>query len=90
MERASRARESSFAKGTPWGRGRWALYRALVFSLWRFSICDVKLTFQHHMKINSDTILYLVNSTAYLLEVAEKVSGARDGRAKDTFFTIFR
>ena len=54
------------------------------------STYDVKLTLQHHMKINSYTILYLVKSTAYLLGVAEKLSPARDGRAKDTFFTIFR
>ena len=53
------------------------------------STYDVKLTLQHHMKINSYTILYLVKSTAYLLGVAEKLSLARDGRTKDTFFTIF-
>ena len=54
------------------------------------STYDVKLTLQHHMKINSYTILYLVNSTAYPLGVAEKVSCARNGRAKDAFFTILR
>ena len=63
--------------------------RARVFFV-ELSIYDVKLTLQHHMKINSYTILYLVKSTAYLLGVAEKVSRAREGRTKDTFFTIFR
>ena len=63
--------------------------RARVFFVEVFTY-DVKLTLQHHMKINSCTILYLVNSTTYPLGVAEKVSCARDGREKDTFFTIFR
>ena len=53
------------------------------------STYDVKLTLQYHMKINSYTILYLVKSTAYILGVAQKVSRARDGRAKDTSLMIF-